>query len=243
MKEESQILPRHGVSFALKDIVPRNERFSTWCQPRKCHTRTRQPLPHPNAIIPKKPSRTSFSCFYQRPSPLASLENMRSNIIEYIDDDQKFADCQDSGDSPPVHQVLVDSSTTSARSRPVSPLLTVLLEDRSEQPAESFSNDDNDDDDLAIKLNDQQGFLLFVKIFTLYISRTNDAKNLTRRFKAIVSKCTLENRRGNPDYSPLQQVVQKKLRTELGDVHWNKAQYILHVYCRQNGIHLDTDSF
>ena len=91
------------------------------------------------------------------------------------------------------------------------------------------------------QLNHQQSFLLFVKVYSLYLCQVggDEKKLLLRKFKAVVSKCTTENRKGNPEYMPLQQVVQKKLRNELGHVHWTTALYIFRVYCKQRQIQVD----
>ena len=133
-------------------------------------------------------------------------------------------------DYPPLQNVLINRSTTSSMVRPVSPLVTDLAEEA--MPIDSA--------DSIVRLNEQQEFLLFVKIYSVYIKRTDTAAESMRRFKAIVSKCTAENRKGNSDYMPLQQVLQKKLFKEIGELHWNKIQYILQVYCREKRVQLDS---
>ena len=67
------------------------------------------------------------------------------------------------------------------------------------------------------------------------MARVND-RTLARRIKAIVNKCTYENRRGNPEYSPLRKVVQIHLRVTLGKMHWAKVQYVMQSFCRSRGI-------
>lgn len=90
-------------------------------------------------------------------------------------------------------------------------------------------------DNAGITLNDDQAFLLFLKICFLYISRIND-RPLVLRIKAIVNKCTSENRRGNPEFSPLRKVVQIRLRVALGKMRWAKVQYVMQSFCNSRGI-------
>jgi len=84
--------------------------------------------------------------------------------------------------------------------------------------------------DEPLCLNDQQSFLLNMKICFLYVKRTKQ-KVLQSRIRALVNHCTIQNRKGNPDYIPLQGVVRRKLRALLGDDKWTKTRYILHKYC------------
>ena len=121
---------------------------------------------------------------------------------------------------------------------------------------ETVVTDANDKDDKisqasVVKLNAQQGFLLFVKVYSLYLCQQlhhhhqdeKNGKQLLCKFKATVSKCTMENRKGNPDYMPLQNVVETKLRSALGDEHWTCALHIFHMYCHQRRIRVDDSLF
>jgi len=139
---------------------------------------------------------------------------------------------------PPVKDVLISRS---AEFRPVSPLQPPFYQVGDDGTATGNDNGGNGDDVIAniVKLDDQQTFLLFVKISLLYVGRTNDAQ-LKRAFRATISKCTYENRKGNPDYVPLQRTVETRLRKVLGEIHWNNATYLLLAYCRQNRILVDS---
>ena len=139
--------------------------------------------------------------------------------------------------SPPVKNVLISSS---AEFRPVSPLLSPPFHPTKVGDSEKRNDDGGNGDDVVanVKLDDQQTFLLFVKFSSLYVRRTKDVQ-LKRAFKATISKCTAENRRGNPDYTPLQKIVEGRLRKVLGEVHWNNAALILRAYCRQNHVRMD----
>lgn len=142
---------------------------------------------------------------------------------------------RDNNECPPVKSVVLSGSTAF---RPVSPLATPFHQTPEAEVRTPVTMVSNGRHPVAhVELNDQQVFLLFVKICSLCLCRLNDAQ-LTRRFKAAVSKCTAENRRGNLEYMPLQQVVEDKIRRVLGETHWNKANSIFREYCSQNRIHL-----
>jgi hypothetical protein len=85
-------------------------------------------------------------------------------------------------------------------------------------------------------LSDRQLCFLFVKILLKYTEKTADDR-LQRRAKAVVADCTHRNRRGEADYVPLPQAVQRRLRRSLGEVHWARAKRCFDVYCSRQGIH------
>ena len=75
---------------------------------------------------------------------------------------------------------------------------------------------------------------MFVKILLTYIERTNNPA-LRRTAKAIVADCTRRNRMGEAAYTPLQQAVERRLRSSLGEVHWARAKQCFDSYvARQN---------
>ena len=161
-------------------------------------------------------------------------------------------DCHDPGSSscreverinrsPAGPSVLIGRSISvrdERTTRPVSPLCMMPFEQETVVTDASVQA-------RVVELNAQQGFLLFVKVYSLYLCQQlqdekKNGKQLLGKFKATVSKCTLENRKGNPDYMPLQTVVETKLRTALGDEHWTAAMHIFHIYCRQRRIRVDS---
>jgi hypothetical protein len=132
--------------------------------------------------------------------------------------------------------------------RPISPLVTSPLERTLGDDSDTTqSNEAEAVAEPRFKLNEQQSFLLFVKIFSFYIVRRdnneedvqhNEASSLKQRFKAIITKCTTENRRRNPDFMPLQSAVEHRLRNEMGEQLWSNAVRILHGYCQRQRIQL-----
>ena len=79
-------------------------------------------------------------------------------------------------------------------------------------------------------MNEHQSFLLHMKISVRYIVRSKQT-SLLRRLRAFVRHCIAENHKGNPDYTPLRDVVRGKFRPMMGPDNWTKTTYILHEFC------------
>ena len=88
-------------------------------------------------------------------------------------------------------------------------------------------------------LTERQKFLVFFKIYCKYIENTRVVSN-RRRVKAILEECTSANREGHPDYTPLPQAIEKRLRQDLGEIHWARANQCFQFYCTKNGFRFET---
>ena len=82
----------------------------------------------------------------------------------------------------------------------------------------------------ATTSTDRTNFVLFIKIFFKYIEKTN-MESIRRRVKAIIAECTYRNRHGDPEYIPLQDAIETRLRQCVGEIHWSRAQRCYDVYC------------
>mmetsp|Transcript_17364 Transcript_17364/g.32946 ORF Transcript_17364/g.32946 Transcript_17364/m.32946 type:complete len:127 (-) Transcript_17364:59-439(-) len=78
--------------------------------------------------------------------------------------------------------------------------------------------------------SDRQKFLLFIKIFFKYIEKTK-MESIRRRAKVIIAECTYRNRHGDPEYMPLQDAIERRLRECVGEIHWSRARRCYEVYC------------
>jgi len=78
--------------------------------------------------------------------------------------------------------------------------------------------------------SDRQKFLLFIKIFFKYIEKTK-MESIRRRAKAIIAECTYRNRQGDPEYMPLQDSIERRLRECVGEIHWSRALRCYEVFC------------
>ena len=85
-------------------------------------------------------------------------------------------------------------------------------------------------------LNERQRCLLFVRILLKYLSKVN-LVTLRNRTKHVVARCVHENRRGL-SREPLVDTLEYEIRQCVGDVHWNRAQRGLYMYCSRQGLHL-----
>ena len=88
----------------------------------------------------------------------------------------------------------------------------------------------------GVYLNERQHCLLFVKILMRYLAKVNLVP-LRNRTKHVVAKCVHENRRGL-SREPLVDTLEYEIRQCIGDVHWNRAQRGLAMYCTRQGLHL-----
>ena len=116
-----------------------------------------------------------------------------------------------------------------------------IVEDDPEDETSCSATSSTTPPSTAICLNEQQSFLLRLKIFMLYIARVKETV-LQRRVQAFVNHCTAENRRGNPNYQPLLPVLEQKLPKLIGAMHWDKTTCVLHKYCESRNIVLYDDS-
>lgn len=77
--------------------------------------------------------------------------------------------------------------------------------------------------------NERKMFFAFVKVLLKYLEKTND-DSLRKRAKAIISECTLRNRKGDSDYLCLQGAIERRLQQSLGPYHWDRAQWCYHKF-------------
>jgi hypothetical protein len=72
----------------------------------------------------------------------------------------------------------------------------------------------------------RERFLIFIKILFKCLDQGNEP-TLQQRAKKIVVECTRRNRLGDPQFSPLMEAVEKRLRRVVGEVHWRRALLLL----------------
>jgi hypothetical protein len=73
-------------------------------------------------------------------------------------------------------------------------------------------------------------FALFVKILFKQLQQSQESSpELCEMARTIVLDCTRRNRLNDPDYIPLMDAVDRRLRRHVGEAHWRKA----HLYMQQ----------
>jgi hypothetical protein len=76
-------------------------------------------------------------------------------------------------------------------------------------------------------------FLVFIKILFRSLDQNEETSETKEIAKGIVADCTRRNRLGDPNYRPLMDAVDKRLRRYVGETHWRRAHLYLHHYIRQ----------
>jgi hypothetical protein len=113
--------------------------------------------------------------------------------------------------------------------RPLSPCC-VALEQRSASPARSVacSNACATTTTTGFR-SPRERFLIFIKILFKCLDQGNEP-TVQQRAKKIIAECTRRNRLGDPQFSPLMEAVEKRLRGFVGEVHWRRAMLLLHHF-------------
>ena len=80
----------------------------------------------------------------------------------------------------------------------------------------------------SFEVQQKKRFLLFIKI--LFKSLGREETETRDVAKSIVSDCTRRNRLGDPQYSPLMDAIDRRLRGHVGEVHWRRAHMYMQHY-------------
>lgn len=72
-------------------------------------------------------------------------------------------------------------------------------------------------------------FLVFMKVLLKCLKRSSDL-SLHTQAKAIIADCTQRNRCRDPDFCPLPESVEQRLRPIVGEAQWNRAAACLDLY-------------
>lgn len=78
----------------------------------------------------------------------------------------------------------------------------------------------------------REQFLVFIKILFKILDQAQEV-HTRNRAKKLVAECTRKNREGDPNYTPLMDAVQERLRLFVGEAHWRKAMLLLRHYYQQ----------
>jgi hypothetical protein len=77
-------------------------------------------------------------------------------------------------------------------------------------------------------LNSRMHLMVFIKIM-LKCLETSDPF-VHRLAKRVIAECTKKNREGHPDYTPLEDAIERRLRFAVDDCHWNRAESLMEHY-------------
>jgi hypothetical protein len=84
----------------------------------------------------------------------------------------------------------------------------------------------------SFEVQQKKRFLLFIKI--LFKSLDNEETETKDAAKTIVADCTRRNRLGDPQYVPLMDAIDRRLRGHVGEVHWRRAHMYMQHYMNRD---------
>lgn len=79
-------------------------------------------------------------------------------------------------------------------------------------------------------LSSKMRLMVFIKIILKCLETEGFDSSARRDAKQIIAKCTLKNRQGHPDYTPLEEAIERSLRLVIDDCHWNRAETLMQHY-------------
>ena len=72
-------------------------------------------------------------------------------------------------------------------------------------------------------------FAMFIKILLKYLAES-DKEVLCQQVRSVISTCTKRNRMGDPNFWPLEDVLEAHLREMVGEAHWQRAKRLQRHY-------------
>ena len=75
----------------------------------------------------------------------------------------------------------------------------------------------------------------FIAVDTLGAGEDDPSLNEAKA-KSVVNECVRRNRLGDPDYSPLPEAVEERLKPMVGHLYWRRARSLLDAYCHRQHI-------
>jgi hypothetical protein len=81
----------------------------------------------------------------------------------------------------------------------------------------------------AVEVVERENFLMFIKILFKILE---DAREPETRSKAqrIVMECNRRSKQGDPNFYPLMDALERRLRGFVGEAKWRRAHLFLHHY-------------
>lgn len=108
--------------------------------------------------------------------------------------------------------------------RPITTLSLIIEQQQQQQQQEG----EVDNDMRLARLE----FAIFLKILLRYLKQQK-LYLLLEKVRNLVMRCTYQNRKGNPYYSPLVQTLQSRLRKLVGENIWNRVKTYTVLYIQR----------
>ena len=83
---------------------------------------------------------------------------------------------------------------------------------------------------------ERENFLMFIKILFKVLEEAKEPETKSRA-QRIVMECRRRHRQGDPNFDPMMEAVEHRLRAFVGETKWRRAHLFLHHYMckRQQG--------
>jgi hypothetical protein len=82
----------------------------------------------------------------------------------------------------------------------------------------------------SLATQERENFLLFIKILFKILDDNSNEPHTKAKAKHIVLECRRRNTLGDPNYVPLMDAVEVRLKRFIGESVWTKAHILLHHY-------------
>ena len=79
-------------------------------------------------------------------------------------------------------------------------------------------------------LSSKMRLMVFIKIILKCLESDLVDPNVRLKVKQVIAECTRKNREGDPDYTPLEDAIERRLRFAVDDCHWNRAKTLMDHY-------------
>jgi hypothetical protein len=86
------------------------------------------------------------------------------------------------------------------------------------------------------KLSSKMRLMVFIKIILKCLETDDPDPSVRLNAKRVIAECTKKNREGHPDYTPLEEAIERRLRFAVDDCHWNRAQTLMDHYIMMHSL-------
>lgn len=155
----------------------------------------------------------------------------RPTACQNSPDDSRVGDDSGETDGPSHHTVHIPTASLSSENQnkylqsDITAVATTAMSAASLEDLPSQSS--------TVEVVERENFLMFIKILFKILE---DAREPATRSKAqrIVMECNRRSKQGDPNFSPLMDALERRLRGFVGEAKWRRAHLFLHHYMKKH---------